>query len=1638
MMKARFIFILSGFALILSLLSCVKEPSKSLSESEVFCAEMNFTAGIADALTKTNRADNGSVLWSSEEEINVFKGSSISGKFTSQNTEPAKSVTFTGTLSGTYSEGPDSYWAIYPYSSGNRCDGGGVTLSVSSVQTSDGGSFKDGVFPSVAHSSDNNLFFYNICGGFKISLSRGDIVEITLEGNNKEALAGKVYLSGAVGERPFVSIKEGITKITLTPSSGKYFKEGVFYYFTVLPTELSNGFTMSFKTDSQIGVLKSDNSLSISHSVFCRKEIIDSYVTEWSEYSHNNVYGSSGVYLGILGFNQTITSCPITLLTTENRDSFATFINNLTTANGTLLYYGVENSITALQGGSYPEDLETVTVVSFTDGLDQGSLMMSFDYLSDEEYLDALNSKISSERVSGLPISTYSVGVMGSDVSDQTKFRNNLDALASMPENVYELSNISELQSKFEEIANCISVSMDYSYNVALSIPGLSDGTRIRFTFDGKQAINSKQYIEGTFNLRYRSLDEVVYVGLTSTNGETITGSVVDEIFVKFTFNNLRDSGEGTLNTNRIDEWYWSSDAWQKNTEFDGDTNSDINIDAETKSAAIFLVLDCSSSLGNDFNTMKTAANEFVNKLYAVEHRPQSVKLNRQNLVMAIDDEVQLSATVFPITAQVASHTWSSSDNAVATVTEDGFVKAIAPGETMVSFTTHNNVTASCSVVVSELDIKKEWGPANPDFTYTGLYFGMLVFNKDYYRYKICRLDDAKKAEILTFIDSIPVKNGTVMCSAADEALSEMSKPVFPVDISKVTLVSFTDGLDQGSVMKSDRFSSTDEYLDYLHEKILTERIQDVPISAYSVGVQGNDLVAHSNSLSKLASLSSNVFSLKKQSDLSDKMSEIANSADVSVDVITYYSYNLTITIPGVSNGARVRFTFDDVNDPNDSRLFIEGTFNLRDRSLSDISFFGFESSMPSSVAGVVDGIFVSFEFSDVAKSDKSTLSLANIKEWTSPSGSTTWQINSEFNTGNVVSTSLTNKTVKQNSALVYLVLDNSSSVSSSNYFGTMKNCIKDLVNSLSLKFVGSIQLSPTKLTLYAGGKSKKVRATVLPNTAVIKDLRWTSSDDGIARVDESGNVIGIRQGQCTIKATANNGVYATCSVVVEPPFGIHAIDLGLSVKWATNNIGADIDNVWGDYYAWGETEPYYELPSSLPDYYHFVWRDGKSAGYAFSSYKWCEGSSTSLTKYNNTDSSYGIVDNKTQLEEADDVAHAKLGGDWRMPTQGEFSELLRQCTWSWTKQNGWNGCKVTGPNGNSIFLPAAGKMNGTNPDSMDSYGFYWTSSLHSYPPSARDVYFSYDKDKGLSKNDLFASRCLGGSVRPVCDFDEFLYVKKITLSPSSLTMMSGDVSSISMTISPPNAMDKSVLWKSSDSSVATVDESGLVTAVALGTATITVMALDGSGKTATCSIQVKEPEIPDLVDLGLSVKWASFNLGASAPEEYGNYYAWGETGIKSNYVWNTYKWCKDGSNTQLTKYCTNKQGGTVDNKTILDLEDDAARAQLGGTWRMPTDEEWTELRSNCTWTWTTINGVYGRKVTSNKKGYKDKWIFLPAAGSRNGTALSGAGSDGRYWSASLSTSYQTCAFTVEFSSSAVNRYDDVRYSGLSVRPVSE
>ena len=213
-----------------------------------------------------------------------------------------------------------------------------------------------------------------------------------------------------------------------------------------------------------------------------------------------------------------------------------------------------------------------------------------------------------------------------------------------------------------------------------------------------------------------------------------------------------------------------------------------------------------------------------------------------------------------------------------------------------------------------------------------------------------------------------------------------------------------------------------------------------------------------------------------------------------------------------------------------------------------------------------------------------------------------------------------------------------------------------------------------------------------------------------------------------------------------------------------------------------------------------------------------------------------------------------------------------------------------------------------------------------------------------------------------------------------------------------------------------------------------------------------------EYVDLGISVKWATCNVGADNPWDYGDYFAWGETEPKSNYSWLTYKWC-NGSKTTQTKYNTYSGNGTVDNKKILEPADDAATANWHGAWRMPTYQEQKALCDSCYWEWTmdyNSKGVagyivykvknpddMGKKktrgssiITEGEYSLSDTHIFLPNAGYRCGANLDLADLYGYFWSASLLESDAYNAMYIYSGSGRVLFGGSSRSYGFSVRPI--
>lgn len=388
-----------------------------------------------------------------------------------------------------------------------------------------------------------------------------------------------------------------------------------------------------------------------------------------------------------------------------------------------------------------------------------------------------------------------------------------------------------------------------------------------------------------------------------------------------------------------------------------------------------------------------------------------------------------------------------------------------------------------------------------------------------------------------------------------------------------------------------------------------------------------------------------------------------------------------------------------------------------------------------------------------------------------------------------------------------------------------------------------------------------------------------------------------------TYNGNRNMGTTKTFTTLRKFPVAKY-VDLGLSVKWATWNIGASSEDEYGSYIGWGD-------PTG-------------------------ENMSFSNSDYPNDKSDIGGTD--------EDVAYVEWGKNWRMPTEAELTEL-GALDKEIVTENGVSGYKITGKNGNTIFIPRCGYMNASGYSDKNTKAYYWTSE---------NISLDYARSCSMGKvSASFSSdeKCLHMPIRPVYDDG------------------AGD-----------------------DSGVTAIDTTA-------------------AGKAAIS------------VDMGLSVRWATYNLGTTSSSAAGSYFAWGETEAKTEFKLDNY-----------ANYDKTTSTYTDIGTDIKNTEYDAARKLWGGTWRMPTEAEYQELVDNCTWTWSADKGGY---TVTSKNG---NTIFMPAAGLYSSDEISLVGSQGQYWTSNYDDSSlhidDHWAKRLVFTHSFYFVGGTYKYYGLPIRPV--
>lgn len=419
----------------------------------------------------------------------------------------------------------------------------------------------------------------------------------------------------------------------------------------------------------------------------------------------------------------------------------------------------------------------------------------------------------------------------------------------------------------------------------------------------------------------------------------------------------------------------------------------------------------------------------------------------------------------------------------------------------------------------------------------------------------------------------------------------------------------------------------------------------------------------------------------------------------------------------------------------------------------------------------------------------------------------------------------------------------------------------------------------------------------------------------------------------------------------------VESIDLGLSVKWATCNVGVSSPSEYGDKLAWGELFP--------KDYY------------SWGTYDYCK----------NGNWYGGIINIGSDISKTEyDVAHEVWGENWRMPTYEETEELINNCNWEWIDKDGTSGMKITGYNGNSIFLPSN--------DFNSLSGSYWTSTEGGYSHSA--IALTFDNLNNISLGGS-CNKYLGMFVRPVATQDAQTNYLSIEVHGSGQVAFGKvDIRNCKKYFNVDKHYN-SVLYFHPNANERVqklfVNEKDVTESIIDG-----YYVLHNNSDSTFVRVEFSNSVAPsDAIDLGLSVLWSNCNLGAETPEEKGKSFAWGT--IQSVNDWNDYICSEHECG---GPYDPVYAAGLFEIKDIAGSEFDQAHVLLGSGWQLPSNEQFQELIDKCEWNRASINGTNGFRIT----GINGNSIFLPdnGYGKPGGIGYYDYNGGGYYWTSSVDT----------------------------------
>lgn len=917
------------------------------------------------------------------------------------------------------------------------------------------------------------------------------------------------------------------------------------------------------------------------------------------------------------------------------------------------------------------------------------------------------------------------------------------------------------------------------------------------------------------------------------------------------------------------------------------------------------------------------------------------VSLNKTSLSMKQGESAHLEALVFPTEAEDKTVTWMSDNTAIATVNE-GMVTAIKDGTTIITVTTKDgSKTARCDVIVEKNPDPSVTLGADKISVISAVLHGKANFGKSTPSDLTIGFQYSKSAGIL------PSNSTITEAQDADEEYNFMAG---------------ITGLEPNTK--------------YYFRSFIRQNGQDIYGETKAFTTNAISSIIHTKEPTSVSSVSATLLSDLDMTDVlcenqsygfyyGDSAEHLNNEVSASADGNNKFAASLTNLSPSTPYYVQAYIVLDD-------RVFKEDLVSFTTKDIKSILVTNEATEIEPSSANL-NGLL---DLTDVQYG-----SISYGFYWGRSGSSESFFLQSDVS-GKVMTASLTTLNHKtQYWYKAFVKLDDQ------RLYGEIKTFTTDIVP------VESVSLNKTEYTFNEIGKTFILKATVHPTDATNKKIAWSSDNEAVAIVNNSGQVTATGNGSAKIIAnTEDKEKTATCNITV--------IQLVTSIE--LNKTSLTLNE--------GET---HELkPSVYPS----------------------NANDKSLV-WVSSDPSIATVD-------ANGKVTAVSKGETTIKALANDGSGVYATCWVYVIR------KVSSIelNESAISLyPGQTKsiVATVIPSTANNTQLSWAS----YNPGVATV-----SDNGVitgikaGSTTIIAKAKDGSGVYAICNVEVMRYVERIDLNHSIIYLDQGDKRQLTATIIPESAGNKTLNWSSSDEWIATVDQNGLVTAVSAtgDPAFIYAYASDGSGMRACCTVYVM-----GAVDLGLSVKWANFNIGASTPTSYGNYYAWGEIETKDEYTWENYKFRSSGNSSNDIKFSKYNESsafgnyGPIDNKTVLDPEDDVARVVLGNGWRMPTEKEVIELKNNCSWK-EMGNGYY---VSGLAKGYEKYCIFIPKSGNINGKTRENIGSDCYFWSASLfslmfmgSPTFQPwCGSLVRASE---NNYLSVgggnRYLGLPVRPVTD